>query len=89
MTSIKHRIVECPICGYEYALGEIFIPKYAIGVPKKVIRDGNGKIVTINGQPIDTKEYYICDRCGTNILVSLDIRVNVTYEEDEYTTKLR
>lgn len=86
---MSKSVISCPKCGYEYLLGEIFIPKFVIGQPNKVIRD-DGKILSYKGIKTSNKESYICDRCGCDFLVSLNILTTVTSNDiqEEYVSKL-
>lgn len=88
-------IIKCPNCGAEYTAGEIFIPKYFLGYPKRIEKDHiTHRILYDEGKPLDNKENYICDYCGTPFKVFAYIKFNV--EEDtkhnfnkDYVTSLK
>ena len=71
----------CPNCGAEYTAGEIYLPKYFLGVPRDIERDATThRILYDMGKPMDTKETYICKYCNTPFKVSAYVKFNV--EED-------
>ena len=39
------KFICCPKCNYQYLPGEIFNPKYFLGQPKHIIRNGMGEIL--------------------------------------------
>lgn len=87
------RII-CPVCGRNYLPGEIFIPNYLIGQPKYVERDTYGKILNVDGISPDNQEEYKCDGCGTDLIISCDIKFYTEVDERKnfdtpYTTKLK
>ena len=78
MKQVKKRnyYIQCPNCGCEYTLAEIFIPNEFFGKPLEVERDATtGKINTFFGKGMDTEETYNCDRCGKTFRVSLEPRI--------------
>lgn len=94
MKKDRFDIITCPFCGAEYTAGELFIPKYFLGVPKDLERDSiTKKIISDFGTSMNTKEKYICDYCNTPFKIRAVVKFIV--EEDvqnnfnrEYTTKL-
>ena len=77
---IRKDIIECPVCGAQYTVGEIYLPKKFLGVPKSLERDINKKILHDFGDPMNTKERYICDNCNSPFIVNALVRFVV--EED-------
>lgn len=74
-------IISCPYCGAQYTAGEIFIPKYFLGVPKDIEREEvSKKIIQDFGTPMNTFEKYTCIYCNTPFTVKAWIKFNV--EED-------
>ena len=87
-------IISCPYCNAQYTAGEIYIPKYFLGVPKDIERESTTKrILNDFGTPMNTRERYVCDYCNTPFKINAFIKFNV--EEDtkynfnkDYTTSL-
>ena len=85
--------IKCPVCGYEYVVSEIFIPKYLLGNPKLIERDNEGKIDVYVGDEQDLVEEYTCDNCSTafkvraNITFDVEVLENKTFN-DEYITEI-
>lgn len=83
-------VIECPHCGTEYLLGEIFIPQYILGKPQYVSRDNMGKILFVDGRPSDLHEDYVCDKCNKSFHIELSIDSKVTtktIDMDDYVSK--
>ena len=79
----NHRrvdIISCPVCGAQYTAGEIYLPKKFLGVPKNIERDINKHILHDFGDPMNTKESYICDKCNSPFTVKASVKFLV--EED-------
>ena len=66
----KFDIITCPVCGMEYLPAEIFVPRAFFGRPHSIDKLSNGKIDSYCGKSMDTRENYICDKCGTALKVS-------------------
>lgn len=84
----KFLTIKCPKCGCEYLFEEIYSACGFFGKPKNILRDDNGKIVAFEGDTLDTKETYTCDRCGctfdveTKVLVDTKVNVEQDFSED-------
>lgn len=81
--------ITCPKCGYEYTAAEIYYADSFLGKPTNIIRDADGKIISISGTNMNLKETYICDNCNCNFKVeaklSFTSKVNkdvVDFEDD-------
>ena len=85
------RIIKCPMCGYEYLPGEIFIPNEFLGQPKDIVRDYTGKIIGFDGIKMNDTEHYMCDDCGCEFTIVATTNFQ-TYkdhpDEGSYTTPL-
>ena len=83
--------IECPNCGTQYLPGELFLPKHFLGQPTDIQRDENGKILSYSGIDQDLKEEYLCDKCNKKMLITANIKFNVTLEDDgeEHTTVIK
>ena len=89
----KFEIIECPKCNYEYLPAEIFIPKYYFGIPKDIIRDEKGELLSYEGSSVDLFEKYKCDNCNTEFRVVSKLQLTTELEfpgsfDEEYITKL-
>lgn len=84
--------IVCPVCKAEYAIQEIFIPKYFMGTITNVDKDENGKIIDYIGEDMDLKESYRCDYCNSKFYISANVdfkcKSQMAEFEKEYTTKL-
>lgn len=78
MRSKKLDNISCPKCGYEYLPVEIFIPDSFFGKPYDILRDDNGKILSVVGNESAIFDEYICDKCNTKFRV----RAKVTFATD-------
>jgi len=83
--------IECPNCGKEYALGEIFIPNALVGQPKFISRDITNKITDCVDNS-DNTETYICDcGCQFDITATISVKVKAHNKIDfnsDYITKI-
>lgn len=75
-------VIVCPACGREYMPAEIFIPKYLLDEPTKIIRDATGKILDFDGIKANLSDTYICE-CGKQFDVTAKISFEVK-ESDKY-----
>lgn len=82
----------CPVCGAEYTMQEIFIPKYFCGTITNVEKDASGRIIEYTGEDMDLKESYRCDYCNSkfNVVANVDFRSNSKTSDfnKQYSTKL-
>lgn len=79
------KFICCPKCNYQYLPGEIFEPKYFLGQPKHIIRNGMGEILGYEGIVMDPTETFMCENCGEEFTISarLSITVKGTQETQE------
>ena len=63
MKETKIVTITCPHCGTEYLPAEIFVPESFLGKPSNIQKDPFGKIVSFEGDSMDTRETYVCDYC--------------------------
>lgn len=81
----------CPVCGAEYAVCEIYMPKSFLG-NMTIEKDKNGKIIDYVGQDMDLKETYRCDYCNSKFNVSANVDFKTSSKvndfEKSYSTKL-
>ena len=85
------RIIRCPMCGYEYLPGEIFMPNEFLGQPTNVVRDYTGKIIGFDGIKMNDTETYICDDCGCEftVVATTNFQTYKTFDDnDSYITPL-
>ena len=86
------RIIRCPMCGYEYLPGEIFLPNEFLGQPNDSVSDHTGKIIGFDGVKMNDTEQYTCDDCGCEFTVAATTKFQ-TYrihpDETSYTTPLQ
>lgn len=78
----RKYVINCPYCDAEYLLGEIFVPKFVFGNVSNIIKDKEGKILSYDGEELDTDETYECDVCKKRFSVSLLIKTKVDKPED-------
>ena len=80
------KFICCPKCNYQYLPGEIFEPKYFLGQPKHIIRNGMGEILGYEGIMMDPTETFICENCGEEFTVSA--RLSITVKTNEEPTQI-
>ena len=76
------KFICCPKCNYQYLPGEIFEPKYFLGQPKHIIRNGMGEILGYEGIMMDPTETFICENCGEEFIVSARLSITVKGKDD-------
>ena len=59
----QQRIIKCPYCDYEYLPAEIYMPNEFLGKPKNIVKDYAGKIIGFEGNTMNDREIYKCDKC--------------------------
>lgn len=86
-------VLQCPICGRQYMPAEIFMPDEFFGHQKEVIRKPSGEIDFYIGTDPELQERYICDGCGTELMISAQLSYDVvpTNElfEEEFVAKVQ
>ena len=88
----QQRIIRCPQCGCEYLPAEIYLPNEFLGKPKRIVKDYLGKILGFDGETMNDKETYKCDKCDTTfevIATTNFITRPVGAATPHYTTKLQ
>lgn len=76
------KFICCPKCNYQYLPGEIFEPRYFLGQPKHIIRNGMGEILGYEGIMMDPTETFICENCGEEFTVSARLSITVKTNEE-------
>lgn len=84
MREKKLEIIRCPHCNTEYLPAEIFLPNSFIGKPSNIVKDIAGKILDFSGNSMDTKESFICDRCGTTFKVRTQLQFFTEIKNDNF-----
>lgn len=89
----KFLTINCPHCGYEYTLAELFIPQQLIGEPQHIQRE-NGKIIKVYGEPPLLVEKYICDNCNKSFSIQCDISFKSSFDneinfDDDYSVEVK
>ena len=79
--SKKITKIVCPKCGCQYLPGELYLPKAFLGQPKNIVKDRWGQILEFDGNSMDTKETYICDKCNTKFIVKAQVQFYTETDE--------
>lgn len=83
----KFLTIKCPKCGREYLLEEIYSPYGLFGRPKNIVKDTDGKIISFEGDTIDTEETFTCEKCectfDVELRITADTKVNVEQDFSE------
>lgn len=74
-------VITCPICGMEYLPAEIFIPRSFFGRPHSIDKLADGRIDSFCGKSMDTREEYVCDKCGTALKVFAKVYFRAEVDE--------
>lgn len=77
MTENKNYYAECPHCGAQYHLSEIFYPEEIMAKPHYIDKDKDGKIIKVVGTPETYTETYTCDYCGNSFSVTMSVRLKI------------
>lgn len=70
MRKNKFDVIVCPCCGAEYLPAEIYVSNSYIGTPKHIIKNDEGKILTFDGETMNTSETYQCDYCNSKFIIN-------------------
>lgn len=86
------QYIQCPNCGAEYLIAEIFMSQDILGHPKNINKDSSGKIIYYNGQEPETTEKYCCDYCNKSFEVEIRMQTSSQLDEldfdEEYTSTI-
>ena len=87
-----HRyVIQCPYCGAEYLVEEIFMADDFIG-NRHAIKDEKGRIVFIEGDDPILMSEYICDYCDKKFTASIEFEVwtGIVQDlwEDDYSVEI-
>lgn len=86
--------IKCPCCGWEYAPGEIYLPKHFLGQPTLVERDTETGKLRYCSDEMNLDEHYICDNCKTPFAVKAKVVFSTSEDKNfnfnsEYVTSLK
>lgn len=78
------KYITCPHCGTQYLLEEIFMEEDLIGKRYNIIKDNNGKIISMEGCGPSMHEDYCCDNCGCNFRVEASLDFTTSEIKDDF-----
>ena len=81
------KFICCPKCNYQYLPGEIFEPRYFLGQPKHIIRNGMGEILGYEGIVMDPTETFVCENCGEEFIVNARLSITVKTNNEPTTVE--
>ena len=89
---MKKTLIKCPCCGTEYLAAEIFYPKDFLGNPSDIIKTDQGVILAYDGEDMNLKEEYVCDKCNAKFITTATVsfkteQVKDIFDEDEYVSE--
>ena len=78
----RKPIINCPHCGREYMVGEIFIPTEFVGQPTEIIKGLDGTVLSYSGSDMDLNEEYICDGCNKKFTIKASVNFKTEEAKD-------
>lgn len=70
------KAIDCPKCGMQYHISEIYVPQSLVGNPVFIDKDEEGKITKVVGNDSDFNETYRCDKCNTLFDIHCEVKFN-------------